>query len=181
MPKVRAVRGNLAILGRATLQEIRNDIQRMSLPSWIGRLPTNLGSASHGSLSADQWRTAATVNLVTSLVRLWGSKSNDTRHKEMLDNFIDLVSAIKVANMRVMTAERVQEYESSMTRYLQGIVRLYPKNSLVPYHHMSLHFTRFLEDFGPTHSWRCFPFERYNHLLQQVSTNKKYGESIPQR
>lgn len=147
----------------------------MTLPSWIGRVPYNLGSASHGALSADQWRTACTVNLVSSLVRMWGSLPQDDRKHRMLDNFLDLVLATKLIGMRVMTEGRSSEFRTVMLRYLQGVKELFPDQSLLPYHHMSLHFPRFLEDFGPTHGWRCFPFERYNYLLQQIPTNLKFG------
>lgn len=94
----------------------------------------------------------------------------------MLVNFMDLVDATKLVNMRVLTTARITEYSAAMQRYLHGILRLYPHSSLLPNHHLSLHLPRFLEEFGPTNGWRCFPFERYNYLLQQVQTNGKFGE-----
>lgn len=167
--------GKTAVLGRETLKEIHADIRNTTLPSWIGRIPSNLGSASHGSLSADQWRTACTVNLVTSLVRLWGHLPSDDRKRKMLDNFMDLVTATKLANMRIITSQRIEDFLASMLRYLRDIASLYPQHALLPYHHMTLHLARFLEDFGPTHGWRCFPFERYNYVLQQVQTCQRFG------
>ncbi len=168
--------GPKVIVGREILQEVQKDILNMSLPSWIGRVPHDLGSASVGSLSADQWRTACTVNLVTSLVRLWGPLDETSREQQMLRNFMDLVAATKLANMRIVTTESIDEYHRRMLSYLKGIAELYPNNSLLPYHHMSLHITSFLRAFGPTHGWRCFPFERYNYLLQTINTNSKFGE-----
>lgn len=162
------------------LEAIQNDIQNTSLPSWVGRVPGNLGSASHGTLSADEWRSACTINLVTSLVRIWGPLPAHTRERQMLDNFMHLVNATKLANMRVLTAERIAEYSVSMLEYLRGILKLYPHKSLLPNHHISLHFPPFLENFGPTNGWRCFPFERYNYLLQKVQTNQRFGESVAQ-
>ncbi|KAF9487261.1 hypothetical protein BDN71DRAFT_1458672 [Pleurotus eryngii] len=41
---------------------------------------------------------------------------------------------------------------------------------------MALHFGPFLRRFGPTHSWRCFPFERYNGIIQKIPTNNRYSE-----
>lgn len=164
-----------AVLGKDTLAQVHEDIRNMILPSWIGRVPNNLGSASHGSLSADQWRTACTVNLVTSLVRMWGTLPADDRRRLMLDNFMNLVLATKLVGMRIMTKERSSNFLAHMLRYLEGVKKLFPEHSLLPYHHMSLHFPRFLEDYGPTHGWRCFPFERYNYLLQQIPTNLKFG------
>ena len=56
------------------------------------------------------------------------------------------------------------------------MVDLYPNSSVLPYHHMILHFSRFLRGFGPVQSWRCYPFERFNYMLQQIKTNKKFGK-----
>ncbi|KAJ3529757.1 hypothetical protein NM688_g7809 [Phlebia brevispora] len=164
------------VIGRGILAEIHNDIESIVLPSWIGRIPSNLGSASHGSLSADQWRTACTVNLVTSLGRLWGPCAANSNEHQMLDNFMDLVYATKFGTARTITKEDIQQYHFYMLRYLRNIMELYPSWPLHPYHHMALHFTSFLQAFGPTTSWRCFPFERYNYLLQQIDTNCKFGE-----
>jgi hypothetical protein len=44
-----------------------------------------------------------------------------------------------------------------------------------PYQHLALHFGDQLCHFGPTHSWHCFPFERYNYLLQKILTNMIWG------
>lgn len=93
----------------------------------------------------------------------------------MLDNFMDLVTATKMANQRILTEAHIQRYQHHMLHYLQGISRLYPHTELLPYHHISLHLSKFLYNFGPTHSWRCFAFERYNYILQQIETNGRFG------
>ena len=59
------------VLGKETLKEIWKDNSDISLPSWIGRVPSQIGHAKVGKLSADQYRTACTVNLVITLVHLW--------------------------------------------------------------------------------------------------------------
>lgn len=167
------------IIGRGMLSEIRSDIQKTILPSWIGRVPNDFGSASAGTLSADEWRTACTVNLVTSLVRLWGGDS-DSAERRMLDNFLELVTAVKVATQRTITDEDIVKYESHMKRYLEGYIELYSDTHghhlLHPYHHISLHIGKFLRSFGPVHSWRCFAFERFNGRLQKIPTNGKEGK-----
>ncbi|EKM49450.1 uncharacterized protein PHACADRAFT_33492 [Phanerochaete carnosa HHB-10118-sp] len=165
-----------AVLGTNNLSIVHEDIAATILPSWIGRVPGNLGSASHRTLSADEWRTACTVHLVTFTVRLWGAASSSRNERTMLENFMPLVRATKLAHMRIQTASRIEEYLQSMKLYLDGVIRLYPSMSLMPSHHLSLHFPRFLCLFGPVHAWRCFPFERYNHVLQQVNKNGKSGE-----
>lgn len=149
----------------------------MSLPSWIGRVPSNLGSSQHGKLSADEWRTTCTVILVVSLTRQWGNKPLESRERKMLVNFIDLVVATKLAMMRTLTLDRIDAFHNRMLKYLQGSRELYPVHGLRPNQHISLHLKPMLENFGPTHAWRCYVFERLNSMLQSIHTNSKAGEA----
>jgi len=168
----------VGVLGKETLLEIRNDMERLELPSWVARAPRYPGEARQGKLTADQWRSFCTINLTFTLCRLWGQEAEGSRKRQMLDNFMHLVSAVKVASMHSMTEDRISSYVHHMETYLSGLLAMYPGTPLIPYHHLALHFARFLERFGPVHAWRCFPFERYNYLLQSISTNGKIGKFL---
>ncbi|CDO72139.1 hypothetical protein BN946_scf184962.g82 [Trametes cinnabarina] len=52
------------ILDQDTISELRHDIAKTFLPSWLERPPRNFGSPSHGKLKADHWRTVCTVSMV---------------------------------------------------------------------------------------------------------------------
>lgn len=93
----------------------------------------------------------------------------------MLANYMQLVSAVRLANMREMTEKRIQYFEELIRLYLKGIQELYPHTNITIYQHMMHHFGSLLRHFGPVHSWRCFAFERLNYVLQQTSTNNKLG------
>ncbi|CDO75322.1 hypothetical protein BN946_scf184517.g5 [Trametes cinnabarina] len=160
------------IFDAAILHELRKDIASTVLPSWMEKAPRNFGTAAHGKLKADQWRTLGTVNLVITLVRLWGSSSASDEEREVLDNFIHLACAVDLASRRSMHAERAAAYDRHMEAYLKGLRRLY-KHQIVPNHHLSLHLRPLLEAFGPVHGWWAFPFERYNGILQRMNTNSK--------
>jgi hypothetical protein len=164
------------VLGRRVLQEVRNDANRMQLPSWLSPAPKHPGEKKWGKFTAAQWRAFCTINLPITLIRLWGGKDKDTREHRMLVNFMHLVTAIKLATMRTMTPTRIEQYQSHMHQYLQSLLDLYPHTSITPYQHLSLHFGAHLQRFGPNQAWRCFPFERYNFLMQQIPTNSKFGE-----
>ncbi|KAJ3870997.1 hypothetical protein F5051DRAFT_341469 [Lentinula edodes] len=133
--------------------------------------PNRPGEKSHGSFTADQWRTFCTINLPITLVRLWGPLPQDERKYAILVNFMHLVTAVCLANMRVMTEARIRSYEHHMRVYLEEVVGykqenpLFPHTELTTYQHMSLHFGNLLRRFGPPHSWRCFAFERFNYIL----------------
>lgn len=151
----------------------------MTLPSWIGRVPADLGGSQHGKLSADEWRTTCTITLVVSLIRQWGVKPEESRERQMLENFVDLAGATKLGMMRMLTQSRINEFHERMHRYLQRSRELYPAHGLKPNQHISLHLRQVLENFGPTHAWRCYAFERLNSMLQNIHTNSKSGELLP--
>lgn len=164
------------VLGRQTLAEVWADMSKTTLPSWIGRAPPRLGDARHGKLSADQWRTACTINLVVTLVRLWGLTPPNDRHHQMLDNFMDLVTACKLAMMRKMTPDRINQFQKHMHRYLETTKKLYVYTALTPNHHLSLHLPQLFENFGPPHAWMCFVFERCLRWLKFIKTSNKFGK-----
>lgn len=145
------------------------------LPSWCCPAPTRIGDGEHRKISAGGWRTFCTIHLVITLGRLWGYEPPESRKHKLLSNFCDLVQAIKIATMRSITSARAQEFQDYMITYLRGLDELFPTYQLVPSHHIVLHMKELLCRFGPTHAWRCWVFERYNHTLQKIPTNGKFG------
>jgi hypothetical protein len=161
------------VLGRETLGMIQDDISNTEVPSWVNPAPARFGLKSRGKLSADQWRSACTIHLPITLIRLWGLDCG--RKKSMLDNFLTLVLAVLLATSRVVTQELITHYHHSMVTYLAGLKKLYPEASIKPNHHMALHISDFMTNFGPTHPIQTFGFERLNYLNQLTHTNLKFG------
>jgi len=95
---------------------------------------------------------------------------------QVIVNFMHLITAVRLANMRVMTETRIQKFEFHFRAYLTELADLYPHTRITPYQHMALHFGDLLRRFGPVHSWRCFGFERLNYTLQKFPTNSKFGD-----
>ena len=88
---------------------------------------------------------------------------------------MDLVGAIRVSGMLAITEQHIRQYEVLILRYLRKAKDLYLESTIKNNHHLALHFGEFLRRFGPVHAWRTFVFERFNHLLQNLSTNRKRG------
>ncbi|KAL7279724.1 hypothetical protein ACG7TL_006131 [Trametes sanguinea] len=164
-----------SVFSAKVLEAIRKDIAAVTLPSWLPRPPRNFGSATHGKLKADQWRTVCTVNMVITLVRLWSDAAATDNEKLALTNFLHLVSAVDLATRYTMSAARAERFNYHMLEYVRGIRPLYGAK-LVPNHHLSLHLADILMLFGPTFAWWSFPFERYNGLLQKLNTSHKISE-----
>ncbi len=165
------------VFKKPVLEQLRSDIARIGLPSWLEKPPSNLGDASHGKLKADQWRVLCTVHMVITLVRLWGNAKASVEEREVLENFVHLVVAISLASRRSMSPERAALYDHHMYAYTKGLREIFD-HKLVPNHHLALHLHRCLELFGPVHGWWSYPFERYNGLLQRLNTNHKPREYL---
>jgi len=110
-----------------------------------------------------------------TLGRLWGTLPSEDHKYKLFNNFCALVHATKIATMRSVTTASTQEFEDTMFAYLRGIGELFPSYKFLPSHHVALHMKELLCRFGPTHAWRCWVFERYNHILQQIPTNGNFG------
>ncbi|KAJ3530036.1 hypothetical protein NMY22_g8740 [Coprinellus aureogranulatus] len=166
------------ILNAIVLMEVVNDIKKTSLPNWIAPPPQNLGSKKQGKLSADQWRTICTISLVVTLIRLWSGGGPFSTAKRWLDNFLDLVIAIRYTTKRSVSDESISVVEEHILKYLQGLVELFGPEVLTINHHLSLHLPDFLRRLGPVHGWWTFAFERYNGIIQRFNTNNKFGELL---
>lgn len=165
-----------SVLYKEVLEVVWSDMAITTLPSWMARAPRNLGSPNQGHVKADQWRTACEVNLVITLIRLWGVPNASKEHKAYLDNFLELVTAVRWATMRSTSERHIQIIQHNLRQYLQSLVKLFSPHVLKVNHHLSLHLVECLHLFGPVHGWWAFPFERYNGMLARTNTNDKEGE-----
>ena len=153
-------------------------MEKTILPSWCKPAPPRIGDKGQGKISADGWRVFCTVHLVMTLGRLWGPMPPESREYRLFKNFCDLVAATRIANGRRITVVHNKEFRDLMLRYLRGLNKLFPTQQFIPYHHISLHLTELLSRFGPTTAWRCWVFERYNHMVQNIETNRRFGSYI---
>ena len=152
------------------LKHLRRVIAETILPSWVEKPPSNFGSASHGKLKADHWRTLCTIHMILALIPLWGQATATTEEQLALQNFIHLVVAVDLATRRSMSPLRIGIFDQNIEAYIRGLRSIYD-HPLVPNHHMSLHLQDCLKIFGPVRGWWAFPFERYSGLLQRLNTN----------
>ena len=153
--------------------------ETMELPSWITPAPKGFGTTEYGKLSANQWHTVCTVVLPVALVWTWGGQEG--RKAEMLANFMDLVSAVVIASLLETSGKYIDLFKDYMLRYLRKMKELYKEVSVKPNHHFALHLPEFMALFAPVHSWRAFAFERFNYLLQKITTNLTFGTPIHMR
>ena len=162
-----------AVLGKDVLQAVWSDMKSTQLPSWMSPAPPNWGTAARGKLTADQWMVICTVHLPITLIRIWGNLTD--RRFSLLCNFMDLTSAVQLADQRALTEQMIADSEMLMTRYLTTMKNLFKDAKIQPIHHVALHAGDFLRLYGPNHSVRAFGGERYLEVLGLQNNNNKSG------
>jgi hypothetical protein len=162
-----------AVLGNDVMKEVWADMERTQLPSWIGYAPQNWGTSERGKLSADQYRIICTIHLPITLIRLWEGETG--RKKDLIENFMHLVNAVTIANMRVSSRNQIEAYNKHIFRYVEGLKTLFPSHKLRPVVHAALHIGDIMELFGPVHSHSAPFYERFINFLHRVNTNGKMG------
>lgn len=138
-------------------------------------VPCNWGTATRGKLSANNWRVICTVHLPITLIRLWGSDDAPEDRKQKLENFMDLVRAVQIANLRSISKEDIKLYEHYIHQYLTGFLTLYKCAKVKPIHHAALHYGNILRGFGPAHTHGAAFYERYIQYMQGQNHNMKLG------
>lgn len=169
-------------MGQQLLREVRHDIARTIMPDWFKETPKNIGDPKQGKLSAKEWRSIFTVGFLVTLMRIWGanygSEGPRTGQEEVLDNFLHLVIAMRLGTQGAIRPWVIRLYDHHMRQYLEGFRLLYPTQSFLPYHHLSLHFSEFLQLLGPWEGHGAPPCETYNGMCQKINTNKTFGALI---
>lgn len=156
-------------------------MDRTELPSWVTQAPSNWGTAARGKLSANNWRVVCTIHLPITLIRLWGGDDASGDWKEMLENFMDLVRAVQLANLRSISRDEVKLYEECIFRYVTTFKSLYKVAKVKPIHHAALHYGDVLRGFGPAHTHSAAFYERYIHSMQSKNHNMKLGLRLTSR
>lgn len=174
---------------KQALGSIRADIAVTIRPSWQAHLPENFGSAEHGKLKADQFRTAYEFDIPVSLVALLDahretrkvignhSVDEDNNAQRIVDNTLDIAMSLPWALSHRTSTFHQDQYTLHMTRYIRGIQSLYPDFNLRPNHHYALHIPDILAGFGPLRGTWAMPLERLIGRVQDLNTNSKIGPS----
>ncbi|KAJ3924836.1 MAG: hypothetical protein NXY57DRAFT_874657, partial [Lentinula lateritia] len=91
------------------------------LPTWIQVPPPHWGTPAQGKLSAEEYKAVCSISLVITLIQVWGYGTEDaqSRHFQMLLNYLDLVHAIHVLLLRETSWQSREYYRSHMQRYLE--------------------------------------------------------------
>ena len=142
---------------------VEGKVQCFKVPPDVGRIPTNV-SSNYGGFTANQW---CNWIIIYSPVVL---KGLDQQH---LQCWLLFVRACSLLSQRIISKDEVTSAAMFVLTFCKKFEELYGKDGFTPNMHLHMHLKQCLSDFGPSHSFWCFAFERFNGLLGSYSTNKK--------
>ena len=160
------------------MEAVWTDMALTKLPSWVTKAPSNWGTATRGKLSANNWRVICTIHLPITLIRLWGGDDIPDYQKAMLENFMDLVCAVQIANLRSISRKEIELYEHYISHYMTSFKSLFKLSKVKPIHHAALHYGNVLREFGPAHTHSAAFYEWYIHSMQSKNHNMNLGLSL---
>lgn len=152
---------------------LKRCIRDITLPTWVGRPPANLGEASHGSLRAYDYLVLYSFIFPLVVPEFWWSPDASPLDKAYLKNFQQLVVCTNIVCAYQTSTADANEYTKIYTRYRRGIHMLYPYWRSKPNYHYAMHNGEFLKFWGPLPPISEFPGERLIGTLQDVKTNRK--------
>ena len=159
---------SLNLLTKENLLEIEETISSFTVPHNLGRLPINIAS-NYGGYTAAQWK-------------LWITLYSQVALKDVLPSshyqcWLLFTRACSILSRRVITRDDIITADLLLLNFCKKFELLYGKEMCTPNLHLHLHLKECLLDYGPSHTFWCFSFERYNGMLGSFHTNRKTIET----
>ena len=153
-----------AILSESDLKIIQNRINKVMVPSDIGRIPHKIES-SFNSFTADQYKNW--VNHY-SIMCLHGLLST-----EHLECWRHLVLACRILCKFSLTHNEIIIADALLLQFCRRTEHLFGKHVITPNMHMSCHIRECILDYGPINNFWLFSFERFNGILGKLPNNNR--------
>ena len=155
-------------IGRGILTHLKLDIihqrlQRIQLPIHIGRLPVRIDSGA--TFTAEQWMN---WTIYFSIYCLFDLLSTDE-----IECWRHFVLACRRLCQKTLTQEDITVADALLMRFLRRVKLLYGESTITPNIHMHAHLASCLRDYGPSHVFWLFAFERFNGLLGSQPHNNR--------
>ncbi|KAI7943627.1 hypothetical protein MJO28_011276 [Puccinia striiformis f. sp. tritici] len=154
---------------------VRRAIEQTCLPSWVDRLPLELGAPSAGSLKAAEWGILYTVFYPLVLMPLWDLCNVNIDRKILSANLVQLVHIIHKLNHRKITIVDVSSLREAIQQYRKHTLANWPSVNSKPNIHILQHFPDVIDRFGPPAAFAAWAQERLNGLLGKAKTNNHPG------
>ncbi|KAJ7847154.1 hypothetical protein B0H14DRAFT_2311185, partial [Mycena olivaceomarginata] len=150
---------------------IRTCIKEVSLPTWVTRLPENLGEKRHGKLKAEQYLTLFTT-ILPLVIPETPLTEDEASSKKMLQGFVDLVSCTNIVVSYESSDAEAEAFTSHYIPYRKHAQQVFPDCNEPPNFHYAMHNEPILKFWGPLPGVGEFWGERMNGMLQRIKTNR---------
>ncbi|KAG1843977.1 hypothetical protein C8R48DRAFT_780431 [Suillus tomentosus] len=140
------------------LDHINLYLSKFENPSWVARLPDQVGYPAGGSLTSDEWKC---LSLVFGPIVI---------HEDIGSNCLILSVAFKIVFGRTFKDSNIPQAKHLLHEHLIQFIKIYPID-VKPMHHWLTHIFYPLRDNGPVYKFWTFLFERLNKILKSYSTN----------
>ncbi|KNF02433.1 hypothetical protein PSTG_04339 [Puccinia striiformis f. sp. tritici PST-78] len=157
------------------LLSVRRAIEQTCLPSWVDRLPLELGAASAGSLKAAEWGILYAVFYPLVLLPLWNLCNANEHCKILSENLVKVVHIVHMLSHRTITSDNVSLIRQEIIQYRKHTLANWPDVNSKPNIHILQHFPEVIERFGPPALFAAWVQERLNALLGKAKTNNHPG------
>jgi hypothetical protein len=138
----------------------------IQLPPGTNRRFTDFGKAKIlGTMRAADWKCFI---LITS-----GAVLHDLLPPADLAMWLAFRQAVFLLCNHSLTTQCLSDIETYLETYLTMFEEIYGSGKISPSQHFITHITECIRDYGPSHVFWLFAFERVNGLLTRVKTNNK--------
>lgn len=152
-------------------KEFARRMKEMKVPYDVGRLPLHMTEKKTLSgLTAQQLKNYIVIYAKACLFNLIPAKAYNC--------FALLSEAVRIITLPCITSQEISDLEDILEEHHHSYTALCGKWSVSINYHMVLHAPQMLRDFGPASGYWCFPFERYNGVLETVSNS---GRTVEQQ
>lgn len=152
------------IISYDQFQLIQSRIDRTVVPSDIGRIPYKISSG-FSSFTADQFKNWV---VYFSLLTVRGLLKDDD-----LECWRHFVLCCRLLCAKAITSENIKLADALLLQFCKRTQRMYGQTIITPNMHLHSHLEECITDYGPSHSFWLFSFERFNGLLGKQPNNNR--------
>ena len=153
---------NLDLLTNDDLCAIQEKVDNIKVPAKLRRIPHNI-SSNFSSLTADQWKNWIFVYSLYTLHRILPME-----HYTCSSLFVDACHYLLQPSISLLD---LNQADTKFIEFATSFQMLYGKCHTTPNMHLHLHIKECVLNYGPVHSFWCFPFERFNGVLGSFQKN----------
>lgn len=163
-----------------TIEELvllHSKVEDVIVPSWVTRLPKDVGTAAAGTPKAAEWLNLFLVHFVLIVIPHW-TKVKSEREKRLISTTVNLINTIRFFMSHSISKDNLTEATETLKTYRQNLkdywgIAIQPKPTL----HIAQHFEDVIKRFGPPSVYSAWAGERIIHLMTKIKKNKQSSKA----